>query len=54
MSLQLAVAMRQEVIDKPWQKSRWVLDEVLVDLGQFDAFERQSSDIALEGILYSL
>ena len=35
MGLQVAVAMRLEQIDNPWQSHKWSLDEVLVDLGQF-------------------
>ena len=35
MKLQLAVVMRKELIDNPWQSHRWVLDEVVFDVGQF-------------------
>lgn len=35
MSIKLAVVMRRERIDNPWQTHKWVLDEVLLDVGQF-------------------
>ena len=35
MKLQLAVVMRKDFIDNPWQSYRWVLDEVVYDIGQF-------------------
>ena len=35
MGLALAISMRLEAIDNPWQSQRWVLDSVDVDLGQF-------------------
>jgi len=35
MKLKLAVVMRKEFIDNPWQSYRWVLDEVVYDIGQF-------------------
>jgi hypothetical protein len=35
MKLQLAVVMRKDFIDNPWQSYRWVLDEVVYDVGQF-------------------
>lgn len=44
MSIKLAVAMRKERIDHPWQTHRWVLDEVLLDVGQF------SSQVGSQGL----
>ena len=35
MKLQLAIVMRKEFIDNPWQSYRWTLDEVVFDIGQF-------------------
>lgn len=35
MSIRLAVVMRKERINNPWQTHQWVLDEVLLDVGQF-------------------
>lgn len=35
MKLQLAVVMRKDFIDNPWQSYRWILDEVVYDIGQF-------------------
>lgn len=35
MKLHLAVVMRKELIDNPWQSYRWALDEVVFDVGQF-------------------
>jgi len=35
MKLQLAVVMRKDFIDNPWQSYSWVLDEVVYDIGQF-------------------
>jgi len=41
MAIALTVSMRYEKIDNPWISHRWVLDEVMVDIGQFDhLFER--------------
>jgi hypothetical protein len=40
MPIKLAVAMRRERINNPWQTHRWVLDEVLLDVGQFSAQEK--------------
>lgn len=42
MSMKLAVAMRRERIDHPWQTHRWVLDEVLLDIGQFASKDHKS------------
>jgi hypothetical protein len=36
MPIQLAVVMRRDRIDHPWQMHRWALDEVLLDVGQFE------------------
>ena len=36
MGLALTVSMRYEKIDNPWVSHRWVLDKVMVDIGQFD------------------
>lgn len=35
MGLSLAISMRLEALDNPWQSHRWVLDRVEADLGQF-------------------
>jgi hypothetical protein len=35
MGLSLAVSMRLEALDNPWQSHRWVLNSVEADLGQF-------------------
>ena len=35
MGLALAITMRLEAMDNPWQSHRWVLDSVEADLGQF-------------------
>jgi len=36
MGIALTVSMRYEKIDNPWISHRWALDEVMVDIGQFD------------------
>lgn len=36
MGLALAVSMRLEALDNPWQSHRWEVDQVHVDMGQFN------------------
>jgi len=36
MGLALAITMRLEAMDNPWQSHRWVLDSVEADLGQIN------------------
>ncbi|SMC50300.1 DUF3305 domain-containing protein [Polynucleobacter kasalickyi] len=36
MGLSLAISMRCEALDNPWQSHRWVLKSVEADLGQYD------------------
>ncbi|MBU3599526.1 DUF3305 domain-containing protein [Polynucleobacter sp. 30F-ANTBAC] len=46
MKLQLAVVMRKEFIDNPWQSFRWILDEVVFDIGQF---AHKQADLQIAG-----
>ncbi|MFM1806069.1 MAG: hypothetical protein RL212_328 [Pseudomonadota bacterium] len=46
MKLKLAIVMRKEFIDNPWQSYRWTLDEVVFDIGQF---AHQQADFEIAG-----
>ena len=43
MGIQLAVVMRHQPIENPWITHQWILEEVIVDLGQFTAFTIQEA-----------